>query len=911
LSSRFPQFASIANLSLIEEQYQKFKENPENVDVSWKHFFEGMEFASLRTPQEGESSDGDALRVWRMIYAYRKFGHLLVPINPIATEAPKRPNELTLEGLGFSPEELEKPFPTCGFLKTSQACLKEIIDALEKTYAHQIGIEYMDLDNPEMEKWIQERIEPLFPFQLSIEEKTEILTKLNKANIFETFLNTKYVGQKRFSLEGNETLIPVLSQMIESFSEDGMEETVLAMAHRGRLNVLANILGKEYSFIFHEFESYYVPDISEGTGDVKYHKGFSADVKTRKGKNAHLYLCANPSHLESVDGVMMGVTRSKQVRKDDDDQTKIIPILMHGDAALSGQGVVYETMQFGKIEGFSNGGTVHIVINNQIGFTTLPEEYQSTKYCTDIAKTFGTPVFHVNAEDPESCICAAKLACEIRNRFHVDVIIDLNGYRKYGHNEGDEPAFTQPLEYKLIRKKKTIREIYRDVLINRGDIEREIAEKLEAEFHSELQSHLEETKTFAEKPPKIVMKEEEAWTEFSQVSNEELFAQLPTAVKGERIIELTKKFTTIPQGFHLDPKLKRGFEKRLEQVTQDPEKPTIDWAMAEYIAFATLLDEKIPVRLSGQDSIRGTFNQRHAMWVDYETNKRYFPLQHLSEHQAHFDVFNSILSEYGVLAFEYGYSLGMPHALVMWEAQYGDFNNAAQVIVDQYIATSEQKWGKKSAVTLLLPHGAEGSGPEHSSARIERFLQLCGHDNFFVAIPTTPAQYFHLLRRQALRKLKRPLIVFTPKSLLRSAQCLSSLNDFTQGTFVEMIDDPHPIEKPKRLIFCAGKIFYEIIEEREKRKDKETAIVRVEQFYPTNEELLKKFFKKYEGLEECIWVQEEHSNMGGWDFMRPILREYLQGIPPKYVGRIRSASPAAGSHHLYKLQKQEILDKLF
>ena len=910
MSSRFPQFASIFNLSLIEEQYWKFKENPKNVDSSWKHFFEGMEFASLQALGKSLSSEGDALRIWRMIHFYRRSGHLLVPVNPIATKLAERPKELTLEGLGFFPHELEKLFPACGFLKTNRATLKEMIDALEKTYSHQIGIEYMDLDNPEMERWIQERIEPFFPFHLSIEEKTKILSELNKASIFETFLNTKYVGQKRFSLEGNETLIPLLSQMIESFSEMGMEEIVLGMAHRGRLNVLANILGKEYSFIFHEFESDYVPGIDEGTGDVKYHKGFSSDIKTGKGKKVRMYLCANPSHLESVDGVMMGVTRSRQVCTDDSDQVKIVPILMHGDAALSGQGVVYETMQYGKINGFSNGGTVHIVINNQIGFTTLPCEYQSTKYCTDIAKTFGSPVFHVNAEDPESCIYAAKLACEIRNRFHVDVLIDLNGYRKYGHNEGDEPAFTQPLEYKLIRKKKTIRDMYRDLLIHRGDIEREIAERLEKEFYSELQSHLEKVKTFTDTSSEMTLKEE-AWTEFRQVSTEEIFTQIPTPVSAEKMIRLTERFVKVPDEFHLDAKLRKGFEKRLEQVMQDPEKPTIEWAMAEHLAFATLVDEGIPVRLSGQDSIRGTFNQRHAMWVDYETNKRYVPLQHLSENQARFDVYNTPLSEYGALAFEYGYSLGMPGTLVIWEAQYGDFNNAAQVIVDQYIAASEHKWGRKSAVTLLLPHGAEGHGPEHSSARIERFLQLCAHDNFFVSIPTTPAQYFHLLRRQAMSKLKRPLIVFTPKSLLRASFCLSPLKDFTEGTFSEIIDDPVSIQKPKQLIFCAGKVFYEIIEEREKKKNRDTAIVRIEQFYPTNEELLKNIFKKYEGFKECIWVQEEHSNMGGWDFMRPLLREHLKGNSPKYIGRSRSASPAAGSHHLYRLQRRQILNKLF
>lgn len=892
-------FANLANLAELERLYQSYLQNPQSVEISWRHFFDGMAFAERALPSfpSAEKASPD-LRVYLLIDTYRKYGHLMARFNPFSPEKLKEPPELSIEKLGFKKEELKAVFPTFGFLKESQAPLSQLIEALQRTYCGTIGVEYMGLGNPELERWMQEQIEPLFPLHLDKEEKIHILHNLNKAELFESFLHTKYVGQKRFSLEGTETAIPMLAAILERGAELQVNELVLGMAHRGRLNVLTNILNKSYGNIFHEFEDFYSPELGEGTGDVKYHKGFVGSFPVGQ-KSIAVTLVANPSHLESADPVVEGMVRAKQELSKD--KSSIIPLLIHGDAAVAGQGVVYETMQLSRLNGYGTGGTLHLIINNQIGFTTLPKDARSTLYCSEIGRAFGSPVFHVNAEDPEGCVRVAKLAVELRQKFQCDVYIDLNGYRKYGHNEGDEPTFTQPLEYSLIKSKRSVREIFRDNLIQGKVLEGAQAEKVESEFKQGLQKALEEIQT------------QKTASQESKAAPKEPLTSVKTAVGSEVLKSLAERFCHVPDTLRLHPKIQRLLQERLAMVQGDPNAATIDWGMGEHLAFATLLNDKIHVRLSGQDVRRGTFSHRHAIWVDQVKEQKYFPLSHLSAEQAPFDIFNSPLSEFAVLGFEFGYSLAYPDSLVIWEAQFGDFANGAQVIIDQFIAASEQKWNLNTNLTLLLPHGYEGQGPEHSSARIERFLQLSGHENMRVANCSTPAQLFHLLRAQALIPLKKPLIVFTPKALLRHPLCVSKLNDLSQGKFQEVIDDPTPVKNPQRLFFCSGKIFYDLLQEKQKRKLTETmALVRIEQLYPFPEEKVKQILQKYSSCEEIIWIQEEHSNMGPWEYIRPYFNELLGAKKVlKYIGRDRSASPAAGSHALHKKQLEQIMQLAF
>jgi 2-oxoglutarate dehydrogenase E1 component len=874
---------SFSNLQLFDEQYRKFQENPDSIEPSWRHFFQGWELAASLRPALKASGD---LQVYHLIEAYRTYGHLQAAINPIDIHPIQEIPALSLEKHGFKEGDLNKPFPTCGFLKEKESPLKKIVEALKATYCGTIGIEYMGLQMPELESWLQKRIEPGFAIPFSPEEKIAILHDLNRSELFETFLHTKYVGQKRFSLEGAETMIPMLAFALEAAAEQDVNEVLLGMSHRGRLNVLSNIMSKSYTTIFYEFEDYYVPEIVEGAGDVKYHKGFTGHFTTRKGGTVNVILSANSSALESVDAVVEGQARARQEIKG---HKEVLPILIHGDAAIASQGVVYETIQLGKLNGYKTGGTLHIVINNQIGYTTLPKDGRSTRYCTDIGRTFGSPVFHVNAEKPEECVYAARLALEIRQKFHIDVFIDLNCYRKYGHNEGDEPAFTQPIEYALIRKKKSIREMYRDVLIQEKILDSGAAQKLEETFKSDLALALEKIPK-----PEIKAPEFKARDSSQTVVN--------TAVPTTTLIELAEDFCHVPQDFHLHPKLKKLLSERLEMVHADPKKSSIDWGMAEHLAYASLLAEGVHVRFSGQDSRRGTFSHRHAVWVDVEKEEqRYFPLSHLKNKKAAFDIYNSPLSEYAVLAFEFGYSLAYPKSLVVWEAQYGDFANGAQITIDQYIAASEQKWGVRSGITLMLPHGYEGQGPEHSSARMERYLQLCGDSNMFVVNATAPAQLFHLLRRQP--HLQKPLILFTPKVLLRHPLCLSSLADFSTGSFQEFLHDPTPPKKTRRLLLCTGKVFYDLLAER--KKD-DIAIVRIEQLYPFNQDKFKKFLDTYQGFQECVWVQEEPQNMGAWSYIHPVLQGCIS-CPIQYAGRKPSGSPAAGSYALHKKQYTEFM----
>lgn len=894
--------SSLANIDLIEEMYARYQENPSSVDQSWRTYFSSLDrFVDVPsgTMQIDRTAPKD-LRIYNLIEAYRSYGHLMAKINPIATHAQEVPWQLKLETLGFSEQELSNPFPTNGLLKEPTAPLKDIIEVLKDIYCDKIGIEYMGLQNPEMEKWVQEHIEPnRFKIELSIEQKQMILHQLNRSELLESFLHTKFTAQKRFSLEGGETLIPMLEAIIETGAQLGIEEVGIGMAHRGRLNVLSNILRKSYGDIFSEFEDTYIPNSFEGSGDVKYHKGFSATVETPAKQKVKIFLAPNPSHLEAVDPVVEGQVRAKQVQCGDDvNQEKVIPVLVHGDAAIAGQGIVYETLQLYKVPGYSTGGTIHVVINNQIGFTAGPEETRSTYYCTDIARAFSAPVFHVNAEDPEGCVYATILAVELRQKFHCDVFIDLNCYRKYGHNEGDEPAFTQPLEYRSIRQKRPVREVYRDDLIHQGVVEKHLAEKLEAEFTKELHQALQERRgSVQQTSPTNASKPTEKPSKIS------------TAVPKDVLQKIAEKMCSVPEGFAIHPKLKNLLQERLSMV--NGAKP-VDWGMGESLAYGSLLWEDVPVRLSGQDSRRGTFSHRHAALIDQNSGQPYFPLAHLKEKQGRFDVYNSILSEFAVMGFEFGYSYAYPEALVIWEAQFGDFANGAQVMIDQFITPGEQKWGKKCGVVLFLPHGYEGQGPEHSSGRIERFLTLAGNDNIRVVYPTTPAQLFHLLRRQMLNPIRKPLVVFTPKALLRLPACTSPIEALTSGGFQEILTDSQPPHKTRKLVFCSGRIYYDLVEALSQAKIHDMSIVRIEQLYPLDIDQLSGIIAQYTALQECFWVQEEPANMGAWEYMRGLLPPLLpKGISLQYAGRARSASPAVGSYAIHKKEHAAILETLF
>ncbi len=887
-------FANLENIDVLEELYKKWQKNPESIEGTWRYFFEGMELGS-QFPQ-GIISQSPDLRIFSLINAYRSYGHLMAKINPLAKEPHEVPRELELKTLGFSESELSASFPTCGFLKQETAPLKEIIEGLKRTYCGTIGIEYMGLGSPEIEKWIQERVEPFFDLRLASEDKIKILTQLSQAELFEAFIHTKYVGQTRFSLEGGETFVPMLHALLETGAKEGISDMILGMAHRGRLNVLANILGKSFIYIFHEFEDHFDPEGLEGTGDVKYHKGIEGDYEV-DGKKIHVVLSANPSHLEAVDPVVEGGVRAKQELKGKLKRQEAVALLIHGDAAVAGQGVIYETMQLSKLNGYHTGGTVHVVINNQIGFTTLPKDGRSTLYCTDIAKAFVSPVFHVNAEDPEGCVAVAKMAIQLRQRFGCDVFIDLNCYRKYGHNEGDEPAFTQPLEYQQIKEKRNILEIYEERLIQEKILSEAEIQQLENQFKAKLAQALE----IAKQPSQEGSKPIQAGSQLNI-----LLKPIDTKISIERLKQLTQKMCQVPSNFNLHPKIQRLLNERLQMI----ESSSLDWAMGELLAYASLVTQGIHLRLSGQDTRRGTFSHRHAVWVDQMNAQRYFPFSHLASDQAPCDLFNSPLSEYAVMGFEFGYSLMYPKSLVIWEAQYGDFYNGAQIVVDQFIASCEQKWGLKTNLVLLLPHGYEGAGPDHSSGRIERFLQLAGDENMIIANCTTPAQCFHLLRRQALLHLKKPLIFFTPKMLLRYPLCKSSINEFSQGAFEEILDDPSPAQNSSRILLCSGKIYYDLVQERTKRSSQD-AIVRIEQLYPLHLEKLKAIFKKYPQIKKCIWVQEEPKNMGAWEYIQPQLETILGDIPLEYIGRMRSAATSTGSHRQHKIEQQQILDKIF
>ena len=899
-----PVEGQISNLAFLENLYQQYQAQPTQLDSSWSHFFHQFEDreATAALPSSSIKTSDKAQRIADLAEAYRHHGHLFANINPIALEELKEPLQLNLEKLGFAPNEEEELFPTLGLLPQAEASLTAIEQVLHKRYCQTAGFEFKEFTDPALEEWIQQQIESAtFDKPLSIEEKLVILDVLTRSEILETFLHTKHVGKKRFSLEGSETLIPMLSLLIAKGAQEGAEEFYIGMSHRGRLNVLANILDKPIQAILNDFDEDYEPSPSAGMGDIRYHKGHANEsVNTYRGKSVKLTMASNPSHLESICPVLEGQTHAEQfIAGDESERCRIIPLLMHGDAALSGQGIVYETLQMSKLPGFETGGTLHIVINNQIGFTTMPKEGRSTLYCTDIARTFGAPVFHVNAEDPETCVRLALFAWEIRQRFHCDVFIDLNCYRKYGHNEGDEPAFTQPLEYQKKKKKRSIRTLYLEQLLREGVVDKKTADERE----ETLRQHLQEAYALAQG------KESEVQDQRASEEKPISFQTIDTQVNLQLLLNVTESFSKIPPGFHLHPKLEHLIKERARAIQED--KP-FDWGMAEYLAYGTLVWEGIPVRLAGQDSGRGTFSHRHAIWVDQVNDQAYYPLAHLHEGQGRFEVLNTCLSEAAALGFEYGYSTVCTKGLTIWEAQFGAFVNSAQVIVDQYIASGEQKWGQTSGLVLFLPHGFEGQGPEHSSARFERFLTLAGHDNMQIVNPTTPAQLFHLLRRQIKQPWRKPLVVLTPKGLLRQPATFSHISDLTQGQFYSILDDPRNPRKVRRVILCTGRIYYDLDEQREKEKREDIAIIRLEQLYPLDLEKIKTTLKSYGPFKECLWAQEEPENMGAWPFISSFLPQFLPSdVPIVYVGRERSASPATGFYARHRQELAKILYQAF
>ncbi len=897
--------ASRTNLELIEAQYESWKRDPAAVDPTWRVFFEGFELGATGQGGAGDRPGDEAFSeaqagVTRLIDAYREIGHYLADLDPLQLSPSRESHELlALSEYGLSEADLDKTFHTV-LVPSGSATLREILSILKDTYCRSVGVEFMHIRNPKVRKWLIERMEstrnhPGFDLQ----KKRRILWKLNAAALFERFLHSHYPSQKRFSLEGGEMLIPLLDSVIERAARLGVREIVFGMPHRGRLNVLANILDKPYGLIFSEFDES-APKTVAGDGDVKYHLGFSADRTSGEGHNVHLSLTPNPSHLEAVNPVVEGRVRAKQKRFKDTDRKLGMPVLIHGDAAFAGQGLVAETLNLSQLTGYKTGGTIHVVVNNQIGFTTNPIDGRSTRYCTDVAKMIEVPIFHVNGEDPEAVVYVAELAMEFRQTFGQDVVIDMVCYRKHGHNEGDEPAFTQPLMYAKIKDRKSIHELYTDALIRSGELSQEEADTIAETFGEKMQAVYEEVHDRKELPRVTQPGFASHWTGYTPSYS---FDPVETAVSADVLKKIAQSTTNVPANFHRNPKLDRILTARSKAIE---EGTGIDWGGAESLAFGSLLLEKTPVRLSGQDSRRGTFSHRHSVLVDFETGEKYVPLNNLAPDQAELSVYDSLLSEAAVLGFDYGYSLEEPNMLILWEAQFGDFANGAQVIVDQFISSSESKWGRASGLVMLLPHGYEGQGPEHSSARLERFLQLCAEDNMQVVNCSTPAQYFHVLRRQVKRSFRKPLILMMPKSKLRNKE--STLADLTSGRFREVIDDTVDPKGVRRVVLCSGKLYFDLAKARkESGAEREVALIRLEQFYPWPEEASSAALGRYRNAREWVWAQEESENMGGWWFVAPRLRK-LTSQKIEYVGRDASASPATGSHTVHDREQAEVVE---
>jgi multifunctional 2-oxoglutarate metabolism enzyme len=848
--------------------------------------------ADERPAQDSLATREKQARVLQFINNYRVRGHLIADLDPLATVPPPTHPELDPANLGFTIWDLDRPFVSGGLAGSAEATLSEIWDVLRDAYTGTVAVEYMHIQEPEQKAWIQERVEGRRE-ELGAEDRRQILRKLNEAEALERFLHTKYVGHKRFSLEGAESLIPILDTLLDGAADAGLSEVVLGMTHRGRLNVLANVIGKSYRQIFREFEGQLDPQSVEGTGDVKYHLGAGGKHTSRAGREIALTLASNPSHLESVDPVVEGMARAKQDLLDREDAAPVLPLLIHGEAAFAGQGVVAETLNLSQLPGYQTGGTVHVIVNNQLGFTTAPEHGRSSLYASDVAKTIQAPILHVNGDDPEACVRAARLAFAFRQEFGKDVVIDMWCYRRWGHNEADEPSFTQPVMYRRIGELRSVRRRYTETVVNRGDLPVEEAERALQEYSERLQQAFEETREQEPVVPTVEGREP------APVRPE----PIRTGVPREQLERIVRALTSLPDGFHAHPKLVQGLQRRRSALDED----RVDWALAEALAFGMLLIEGTTVRLTGQDTRRGTFSQRHAVLVDQETGEEYLPFQHVDERQGKAFVYDSLLSEFAAVGFEYGYSVADPSALVLWEAQFGDFMNGAQVIVDQYVVAAEDKWAQTSGVVLLLPHGYEGQGPEHSSGRLERFLELAADDNIEVTVPSTAAQYFHLLRRQALRDVRKPLVVLTPKSLLRSAQAASRTDEFVSEEFRPVLPDPDPPAEVSRVILCQGKLFYELAEGR-REQPVGVALIRLEECSPFPTDALKDQIERFPAA-EVVWAQEEPENMGAARYVVRNLRERL-GVEARIVARPASSSPATGSLTLHKREQAELLERV-
>ena len=868
-------------------------------------------FASLRLPYQPvrwvpdnpfrHTTSERLARVMDLIHSFRVRGHLMADTDPLQYKVRNHP-DLDVETYGLTLWDLDRTFPTRGVGGKDQMTLRDILGVLRDAYCRTIGVEYMHISDPEERAWIQHRMEtPREPFDKA--ELTHIMDRLNAAEAFETFLQTKFVGQKRFSLEGGEAVIPMLDTVLHGAAHEGLDEVAIGMSHRGRLNVLSNLAGKSYGQIFQEFEGNYGEKL--GSGDVKYHLGTEGTYTSHDGKSTKVYLAANPSHLEAVNPVLEGIVRAKQDRLERPEEFPVLPVLLHGDAAFAGQGVVTETLNLSELRGYRTGGTIHVIINNQIGFTTLPDSSRSSFYSTDVAKSTQLPIFHVNGDDPEACVRVAEIAFEYRQKFHRDVVIDMVCYRRRGHNEGDDPSMTQPEMYKLINEKASTRKQYMETLVERGDLTEEETEGLVRNFQEHLDEAFASTRSDA-----ASAKPAEANVQGLDLPEAQQGGDAPeqavTAVDASVVARIGQAHAEVPESFTVHPKLRQVLERRTQMSSQGG----IDWAYGELLAFGSLLMQGHRVRLAGQDSRRGTFVQRHSVLIDHESGDTWTPLSYLSDDQARFNVYDSSLSEFAALGFEYGYSVESPNSLVLWEAQFGDFVNGAQTIIDEFISASEQKWGQNSSVVMLLPHGYEGQGPDHSSARIERFLQLCAEENMRVAAPSTPASYFHLLRKQALIEPRKPLIVFTPKSMLRNKAAVSAVEDFTSGTFEPVLPDttvdPAGV---RRVLLASGKVYWDLVARREKLGATDTAIVRVEQLYPLPEAQLRTALDAYPDA-PLVWVQEEPQNQGAWSFMAMNFAVEV-GRTLRVVARPASASPATGSTSAHKIEQEDLLTRAF
>lgn len=926
-----------SNLAFVEQLYLDYQQDPQSVDTSWQQEFAswpkdgtnggvrigtsfspgGLFAATGRKSPGGTSAEevANAVRanakkqyaVVRLVHGYRIRGHLLANINPLFPVPPPHP-ELTLEYHGLDTNDLDTEFSSTGIFGLPSGNLRQIVDHLRETYSRTIGIEFMHIHEPEVRIWLQEKMEDTRNRRdLSREQQVRVLTKLTDAEVFEQFVHTKYIGAKRFSLEGAETLIPLVDQLFDSAADQGVEQVIIGMPHRGRLNILVHILEKNPREVFLEFEDVYDPAKMRGAGDVKYHKGYESDYTTISGHRVHLSLTFNPSHLEWVNPVVMGRTYALQKRKGASGQDKILPVLIHGDAAFAGQGIIQECLNMAGVPGYHVGGTMHIIVNNQIGFTTPPQQGRSSRYATAVARMLQSPIFHVNGEDPEAVAQVARLAAEFRQRFRRDVVIDMYCYRKHGHNEGDDPTFTQPIMYREIRNRPSVRDNYVRRLLALGKITAKEADQIAIRCTERLEEALADSRqgrVSASAPPKAAI-----WDRYRGGSDKDA-PEVDTAVALAELKTCLSRLAEVPAGFTPHPLMSRRILKaRAEAAASERE---LDWGMGEMLAFATLLKQGTGVRLSGQDAQRGTFSHRHAVLHDAEVGTEYVPLQHLSPDQAPFEVINSPLSEAAVMGFDYGYSLEYPDHLTIWEAQFGDFANGAQVIIDQFVSAAEDKWNLLSGLVLFLPHGFEGQGPEHSSARLERFLALCAEDNMVVCYPTTPGQVFHLLRRQALRPIRKPLVVMTPKSLLRHPACTTALDVLATGRFHKVIPDMSDRD-PKtitRILLCTGKVYYELAAERETRGLDHVAILRLEQLYPLPATELREILRPYADGTQVVWVQEEPWNMSAWYYMRARLPlVFGDRFPLRCVSRDESASPATGSKKAHDLEQAQLLSR--